>query len=230
MQMIDEMYAAAKMAVSRVHLPPGACREVDLQDVALSAIGLAIAEFPDIDFKDAVYAGQREIWDTAAKVREDSGMNSQGEEKPHFWKFWEACTYSVFSPPHGIEIRMALAQVFEALPERHQTTLLAFAYADTTEEAADVCYCSPATFRQRLRVARQAALALWFDREEPPKLDRLPMNRKQPVEFCRHGHEMTGDNVIYETSQGRRRARCGTCRLEQKRRYVAKWNGQHHEI
>ena len=71
---MDDIRGAAAVACSRIRVSPGTAYEVDMNDVAQSAIGLAIAENPEIDWPDAVAAAARDVWDAQIFEQIDSAM------------------------------------------------------------------------------------------------------------------------------------------------------------
>lgn len=220
---LDDIRGAAAVACSRIRANPSTAYEADLNDVAQSAIGLAIAENPEIDWPDAVAAGARAVWDAVGTGLNQHGHKNTGEYRPRFTAYWLD-----WHRPHNsvgynaIEDRMTLASLMEHLPERHWLTLLAFGCADTMADAAEAVGVDYRCFRQRVETARKCALAAWFDWEQPPALQRLTINQRQRERVCNAGHLIAGENVEIERRQGRVIERCHTCRRNQNRAYKAK--------
>ena len=220
---MDDIRGAAAVACSRIRVSPGTAYEVDMNDVAQSAVGLAVAENPDIEWSDAVAAAAREVWDAVTDGRERHGRNSRGDEKPRFIAYWLD-----WSRPHNavgytsVEDRMMLLSLVDSLPERHWSTLLAFGSAETMLGAAEAVGVNYQTFKCRVLAARRAALKVWFDWESPPSLGRLPINRLQRERTCNQDHLIAGDNVETNWQNGRLIERCKQCRQGQRRAHKAK--------
>ncbi len=217
---MDDIRGAAAVACSRIRVSPGTAYEVDMNDVAQSAIGLAIAENPEIDWPDAVAAAARDVWDAVTDGRERHGHNSRGDEKPRYIAFWLDWTRPHNSVGYkAVEARMTLLSLLDLLPERHWSTLLALANATSMTQAAEVVGVKRHTFACRVQAARKAALAIWFDWEQPPALQRLPINQLGRERTCKQGHVIAGDNVETNWQNRKRIERCKTCRREQRRAY-----------
>ncbi len=219
---MGDIRAAAAVACSRIRIAPGTAREADLNDVAQSAVGLAIAEDPAIEWSDAVAAAARAVWDAVSAGLNQHGCTSSGEDRPRFVAYWVDWTR-----PHNsigftaIEDRMLMRSLLESLPARHQRTLLAMGCADTMAEASEAVGVAYGTFRQRVETARKVALAIIFDWEQPPDLKRLPIQQRQRERTCGAGHLIAGDNIERNFYGGRVVERCRTCRHEQNRRWKA---------
>lgn len=209
---------AAGVACSRIRVAPGKAREADMRDVAQSAVGLAIAENPAIDWPDAVAAAARAVWDAVGAGLNQHGFTNAGEERPRFAAYWLDWARPHSTVGYGtVEERLLMRSLLDQLPERHAATLLALGCSDTMADAADAVGVPYMRFRQRVETARTVALALIFDWETPPALQRLPINQRQRERLCRAGHLIAGDNVERNFCNGRVVERCRTCRREQNR-------------
>lgn len=206
---LDNIRSAANIACSRVRYTPGMLRESNLHDVALSAIGIAIALDPDITVDDAIYQGQRALLKQRDRTLRSVGFTPTGEPRSRYWKYW-LDEPPRFPAPTRCEERIALAQVLVDLPEKHAETLLVYAFADSGEEAADLLEVSRDRFRKRLIAARAAAFELWFDGEDPPPVGRLAL-KTPPRTHCARGHELLDDNRQLIMRNGRQQVRCRTC-------------------
>lgn len=211
---------AARVACSRVRMSPAMARD-DLDMVAQSAVGLAVAENPEIDWSDAVGVAARAVYDAASTGREQHGVNSLGDWKPRFFAYWNDETRLIGAPTGCLE-SIALHQVMAELPDRHIRTLWARAFADSNQMAAASQGVGSHTYDCRLVAARKAALALLFDHEQPPPLSRLSIYQRKTNRTCDAGHLISGDNVEIERRHGRIIERCRTCRRNQNRAYKAK--------
>ena len=188
---LADLRRAARIAVARCSITPALAREPDLLGVAQSAIGLAIAADPHITFRDAVVAGCRDVWDAASRARRDQGYNPDGTPMHAHAVYW-ADALGRMPSPTGCEEYLALANVMAALPDKHRSTLLALAAAGTTHDAADALGVNYPAMVVRVRRAREAAFALWFDTETPPKPRRHSHHKN--TTHCPRGHELTGTN------------------------------------
>lgn len=211
---------AARVTCARVRTTNAAAR-TDLNEVAQSAVGLAVAENPRIPWNEAISIAARAVYDAATTGRESHGINSLGKWKPRFFAYWTDDMHHMPDPTRCLD-RLALEQVMSNLPERHIRTLWARAFADSNQMAAAAQGVSSHTYDCRLTAARKAALALLFDEEQPPPLSRLTINQRKIDRTCSTGHLIAGDNVQVERVNGRIVERCRTCRQNQNRAYKAK--------
>lgn len=202
---------AAAYAMSRIRVKAG----TDLFEIAVSGVGLAVAIDPDVSFYDAVAAGQRDLWDAASAAAQSAGINRRtGETGPRVAAFWADWLLHGMPEPGACESRIALGEVLDSLPERHVDTLIRLAFTDSMEQAAETAGVSTHAFRIRAQRARSAALALWYDHEQPPSLSRLPINRRSRDRICPSGHPISGDNVYRTFTNRRIREDCKTCQDE----------------
>lgn len=215
---VDDLKRAARYAASRSRVSPGACLDSPYL-LAISGVGYAIAQDPTVSWVDAIASGQAEIWQAAAQWKHGSGLSSTGDGSPapKYWTYWADVT-KPYQPIGSGDEYAALAQVLAHLDDRHRETLTLAALTDTTQEAADIAGITTFGFLHRLQRARRAALQLWFDHEIPPDLARLPIQRRTEDRTCPQGHSITGDNIRWETKNGRRLKRCRACRLAADRR------------
>lgn len=210
---LDDLKRAARYAASRCRIPATSCLD-DPVRLAESGVGYAIAANPSVEWVDAIAAGQAEIWNASKAWRRGVGISLTGSRAPaaRFWIYWQQAE-SCFPSPTGCEERIALHQVIGALPAKHLDTLLLLAFTDSTEDAAAIAGVTTSGFLHRAQRARKAALDLWYDHEEPPSIRRLPTQRRSDRRTCPQGHEISGENVRWETVNGRRYKRCRTCRV-----------------
>lgn len=213
---------AAAYAISRVRVQA----IPDAFEIAVSAVGLAVAMDPQVDFSDAVAAAQRDVWDAASAATQNAGISRRtGEIGPRVAAYWaDWALWSNQPEPGACVDRLALAEVLDALPERHLDTLIRLAFTDSIEQAAETAGISAHAFRIRASRARTAALELLYDDEQPPSLARLPINRRGRNRTCPQGHLIAGDNVYRSFTKGRVREDCKTCqdtRVNARRRGAA---------
>lgn len=211
---VADLKRVARIATSRCRLDRSSLND-DPYRLAELGVGYAIAVDPHVSEIDAIYAGQEEIFSASRVVRKNHGISLTGNREPaaRFWIYWNDTPTMPPKPTH-IEERMALAEVLGGLPSKHLETLMLLAFTDSTQEAAEAAGITVFGFLHRAQRARSAALDLWFDHEAPPPLRRLPTQRRQVDRACPRGHVIGGDNVRWETRQGRRYARCRTCRRD----------------
>ena len=211
---------AARIARSRVI--GRSIRPSEAIDLALSEIGLAVAENPHLSFNEAVSIGQYAITNTARVSNAQSGRSDRGD-MPRFAAFWYDRSHSSgYGKPWAVIDSMSINQVFDALPDRHRKVLLLVMYAETVNEAAATTGLSQVTFRRHFAAARSAALALLYDHEQPPPLNRLPIHRKGRDRICRQGHLIAGDNVRKFRKGTRQYETCRTCAADAMGRWKAK--------
>ena len=205
---------AALLAASRCRYPASSLCD-DPVRLAESGIGLAVAIDPQTAFRDAVFAGQNEIFAAARGVRHTHGQSAASgwDNAPRFYTFWTDRT-EPFPAPTRVEVWMTLARVIADLPAQYVEVLTLLAFTESTAEAAEAYgYRSREAFLGLVRKARRAALELWFDHETPPDLRHLPIYRRSRDRICPQGHLVAGDNVRRDRSaSGRVHERCKACR------------------
>lgn len=207
---LSALKRCARIAVSRCRISPGSLRD-DPYRLAELGIGLAIAVNPNVPEVEAIFAAQNEIFAARQAVRKDEGKDRGGSPAPNFCRYW-LTEQPRFAQPADVDNRLTLSAVLAGLPPEHLDTLILLAWTDSTKAAALAAGCSTQAMLIRARKARRAALELWFDQETPPDLKRL-LPYRVATRTCREGHEISGDNVRWETSAtGRRHARCKACR------------------
>ena len=178
-------------------------------EAARGAIVLALAEAADtLTVSDIIAAGTRGIDAETAQWRRDNGMSA-----PVGWATYWLDLPVPRTPDGEVPPRLALREVFDALPERHQESLLVLAVHGDPQAAARHLGISYSTMQHRIRAARTAALALWFDWESSP---RPTFDRRSTVSLadaCGQGHEFTPENTRWRkatSGRGRKRA-CREC-------------------
>lgn len=88
-------------------------------------------------------------------------------DMPRWHAYWETVTRHAASPEEPVVERLALAQIWPRLTLAHQQALTALAAHGDYQAAADAVGASRATFYARVRHARAAVLALWWEGETP---------------------------------------------------------------
>lgn len=204
---LEHLSSIARMAASRSHFT--ARLHDDKQELAFTGISMALVENPDTPVWGLIARGVEAI---SRAVQEHHGHHGKRTDGGHTGKqfavFWD------MSRPEPAEDRriekVAISQVWWALEEKHQQTLLGrIAHPDTTEHAASVGL-SVAGVRKRIRQARQAALDLWFDWEPAPK----PAPDMPRATHCKQGHNQD-EHGSWMVRSGRGRVRyCLTCANE----------------
>lgn len=189
-------------------------------DAARGAIVLALAEASPctLTVPELIAAGTRGIDTETTQWRRDNGLSA-----PLGWATYWLDLPTPRTPDADVPPRLALREVFDALTERHQEALLVLAVHGNPQAAAAHLGVSYSTMQQRIRAARKAALALWFDWEASPEpvFDR---RSSQPLaESCGQGHEFTPENTRWRkatSGRGRKRA-CRACDREAEKRRSA---------
>lgn len=135
----EDRYIAALDAIVDAHL----AGEEDLRQAGYTGIALACGVF-----------------------RHHHGLTNYGNPAPKFWVYWD--------PPRGpgfeerIDDELAIAQVWAALPERHQVTLFLLAEHGSASAAAAAAGLPYGTFAGRLFQAREEARRLWHSPDPAP--------------------------------------------------------------
>jgi len=188
-------------------------------DAARGAIVLALAEAAGtLTVSDLIAAGTQGIDAETTQWRRDNGLSA-----PLGWATYWLEPQTSRTPDGEVPPRLALREVFEALPDRHQESLLVLAVHGDPQAAAAHLGVSYSTMQQRIRVARIAALALWFDWESSPRPSFDRRSSKPLAETCGRGHEFTPENTRWRkatSGRGRKRA-CRACDREAEKRRAA---------
>lgn len=203
---LPEMKRAARLGSARIRY--GAWRLLgDAIDVAWEGAALAIAEDPHASWAVVAEAASRAVGAEASAVQHAHRLSQSdahtGARSAIYWGDWLDDTPP---SPEGCLDRMALAQVWAALPEVHRE-ILALAAVLPSSEVADRLGISPARVSQRLTIARRAAITLWHDWEPPPT--HLPRARvpRDGLDTCPQGHPLTATRQ----AGGWTHRRCRTC-------------------
>ena len=183
-------------------------------ELAYEGVGLAVAE-GQTGFGDLVLAGARAIDDESAAHQRHHGITNAH----HFALYWLDAHPA---PARGDVILhpLAVRQVFAALPEASQDTLLALALHRTISATAAATGVHPETMRRRVATARAEFYALWFEGMVPPRppTDGRPRpSRQRP--HCHRGHEFTPENTYRNGRSGHKS--CRACALERSRSRAA---------
>ena len=204
---IDRLAGAAAMRSYSRTLPYS-----ERHTVAHSAIALAVAEHANSGTAPTapslVAAGVDAIEAETTAWRRDHGLSA-----PRGWRtFWLDDVRNEGQPDIEVPPKMALREVFDALPARHQESLLLLALHDNPQDAATHAGISYSAMQQRIRAARSAFYALWWDWEPAP---RPPFDRrasKPLAAACGRGHEYTPDNTRWgRAGSGRTKRACLAC-------------------
>ena len=184
--------------------------------IAHSAVALAVAEHANAGTTptafELVSAGTKAIDAETHDWRHAHGLTApQG-----FATYWLDADRPEGVPHAEVPPRLALSEVFAALPERHQESLLMLAMHDNQRDAATHAGVTYEAMQKRIHAARRAFYALWFDWETPPT---PPFDRRASMPLATHcgrGHEFTPENTRYrKASNGRGRKRaCIACDKE----------------
>ncbi|WP_300399880.1 hypothetical protein [Nocardioides sp.] len=126
---------------------------------------------------------------TQIAVRQHNRAHGYGEElggqRPSFGKYWLPVSGPKSDFTDSLCERMALPQVLSVLTPTEYEAIATLAVHETPAAAAAALRISTNTFYERVRRARLAARAAWFDLESPP--DRS-IKRTDGTEQCRSGH------------------------------------------
>jgi hypothetical protein len=88
---------------------------------------------------------------------------------PAFTRYWFAFSRNTAGPEEPIIERMALAQIWDALPERHRTLIAALAATDDYGQAAAALGRPRQSYVTMLSEARKAFRELWHEGETPSR-------------------------------------------------------------
>jgi hypothetical protein len=164
---IADLAVLSRIAVARCRAPY--LSYLDGYEASWSAIAeaLAVAEaYPDEH--DLLRAGWSAVNAAASRYLRYTGRRSHADDPmPKFARYWGASP----APSHEDRIveRTALYQVLPTLNEMHRRAVYAMAATGSRDTAAAAVGVSPVAFESRLRKARRAVLALWFEGETPPR-------------------------------------------------------------
>jgi DNA-binding transcriptional regulator YdaS (Cro superfamily) len=147
---LDERYAAAWHAIAEtIALTAGAATHDELLD-----------------------AGVRASHAVVRQADQSHGYTREGGIGRNFTRHWDTVARHSPSPENAVVERLALTQVWQALPEHHREVLHAYSTAGDQQAAAELLGLSRTGLGKRLRAARQDAAALWHDHEAAPALGR----------------------------------------------------------
>jgi hypothetical protein len=126
---------------------------------------------------------------------------------PSFWRYWNS---PARTPPEDATVdRTALHQIMAGLKPSHAQALLALAVHGGYHETAGALGVPYDTFRQRVRAARSAFLALWHEHEAPSRKwreDKRECRRAPSAQPASHADAVSALSVIREAFGGRTRA------------------------
>ena len=211
---IDDMRRIERAATTSAAHPYSTFLDaVERYEVALGAIweawSEAVAEGVD-PYQSSLYTvGVQAISRETAAWRRHHGIRDNARAFSAYWTDWQHDQ----NRPEAVVSRIALWQVLDALPERHVDTLLALATHGNPQDAAVAAGCTYHAMQQRIRAARTAAYALWFDWERPPVPTFDRRSAKPLATHCGRGHEYTPENTRWRKStsgRGQKRA-CKAC-------------------
>lgn len=214
---IPTINQAAVYAMSRCHCDP---RQFvgDPRESAWEGVALAIAADPACSWSTAVTEGARVLSRDIFHQR-----NNNRSAGPRFHTFWNDTLRDSMrhTQPDTFLAKLAVGQVMNALPPKHQVTLVTFAAIGSVAGCAEAWQVTTPAASARIKAARVAALALWFDGETPPLPRRLHGGSPRVLtnrEKCARGHDWL---LHGKTRRQRNRLRrvCGECeRLDAARR------------
>ncbi|MGP6175403.1 hypothetical protein [Corynebacterium sp. A21] len=210
---LEHLHTMGKIAASRAFYQ--GTSEPDRRDTATSAISMALAENPDTTVWELLRLGQTAISrEHQDRLGQNGARKSSGGTGARFAAYWE---------PHrpafanfGLD-RIAVHQVFDALGDRHQEDLLGAASFESLTEHAEAVGRTLATMSARVKEARQAALAAWFDWETPPPVSRRSRRHEQ-VKECPQGHAQNIHRKWKSNGAQGRKAYCSQCHRERNRK------------
>ena len=142
----------------------------DLYDEAWSAAAETLCAAPEAPERGDLLAAARSGLNRLTHAHRQSHGLSQSSgftrERPAFAGYW-------YQPPlsgweDAIVDRIALGQVWDAISPAHRRVLQALADAGDQEGAARALGTTYATYRSRLRTAREAFRVLWHEGETAP--------------------------------------------------------------
>lgn len=211
----NDLNHAARLAVSR-------CRD-SLAAVERSAIGyawegcaLAVAEDPSATWATVVDAGlqtlRQEIADTRSGYRANSGWSQLGERALTYWLDRSNRT-NIGVPDAHLE-HHAIQQVLDGLSARSREVILTRAACPDLKTTAAALGISASHAVGVVRSAREEAMRLLYDHEEPPRLRTDRRARSTDRSTCAQGHPWSENEVVYRRPGGRRQRICRSCNHE----------------
>jgi hypothetical protein len=102
-------------------------------------------------------------------VSRSAGVIDGGHVMPAFARYWLAPGRNASGPEEKIIERIALGQIWDALPEQHQRLISALASTDDYGKAAAALGKVRQTYVTQLAAARRAFRALWHEGETPSR-------------------------------------------------------------
>lgn len=148
---LDERYAAAHAAITEHWWTTrGAAGHADLLNAGVTASHAVVRQADQSHGLDLEHGGVRR----------------------NFGRYWDAVAARSLRSAENVETLRALVQILDALTEPHREALRAYAETGDKLAAAERLSLKQGTFNKRLRAARSAAAALWFEHETAPRLGR----------------------------------------------------------
>lgn len=145
-------------------------------DEACDAASLAVierlyADEPEPSRLDLYRAANRALGSANAKELAYRGYYKDvpGQEnlRPRFAAYWHGLPL-LYGPFEEVAVEtIALAQVWDALPERHREALLTLVELGSHKAAIEVLGLPKNTWMNRITTARKAARALWYSPDKP---------------------------------------------------------------
>lgn len=181
-------------------------------DAARGAIVVMLAEAARSDstctISDLIQAGTRAIDEQTRQWARDHGQST-----PWAWATYWLDRQHARVPDAEVPPKIALREVFSALPDRHQEALLTLAAHGNPQAAAAHLGVQYTAMQKRIQTARIEFYRLWWDWEQAPKppFDRRS-SRPLPT-HCGRGHEYTPENTRWRRAtngRGQKRA-CRAC-------------------
>lgn len=216
---IDRLAGRAAMASYARALPYD-----ERYTVAHSAIAERVAEHALAGTRptmlELVDVGSRAIDTETTSWRRDHGLAAP----VGFNRFWLDDPEPLGRPDDEVPPRIALQQVLSALPARHVESLWLLALHGDPQAAAMAAGCAYSTMQTRIRHARIAFYALWFDGELPPEPPFDRRTSRPLADRCGAGHEWTPDNTRWRrasSGRGQKRA-CRACDRDAEQRRKAR--------
>lgn len=204
---LDRLAGRAAMRVMTHYLGYTERHEIAYMAIA-EAVAEALASGETTDAYDLIALGTRAIADETYRWRRERGEVS---ERAHA-VYWTP-ERGGDEPHYVVPPRLALREVWAALPERHQQTLLLHAALGNQQAEADHEGLSLSGIQHRILTARKAFYALWFDWEPAPEPTFDRRSTKPLPTHCGRGHEFTPENTRWRkatSGRGKKRA-CRAC-------------------
>lgn len=194
--------------------------------VALSAIGLALAEAEDPPRREElVRIGWQAIYDEVRGMRHLYGFADKDGTRgvassPRFVEFWWHGTTSF---EDALVERLSIPAVLATLTATERAAVLALALHDDYRTAAAALDLRYSTLTVRLSNARKRWYRHWFAPDNPAHIKgtdrRVEAHGKALATHCAKGHEWTPENTRWR--RGNRKAR--DCRACDRQRSQARW-------